>query len=127
MRKIEQQIIEALRNQKSFTAGNTSVEHYPLAGQVSIMECDLVGEVYLHGNLIARFNRATNQLDIYDGGWESRTTKSRLNALLNEFAPSYGIIQHKGQWYIIPNYYREDKIAWEGSATFRAGKLKDNG
>ena len=43
----------------------------------------------------------TNKLQIYiSGGWQSVTTKSRLNALLDEFAPSMGIFQKDWVWYL---------------------------
>ena len=56
--------------------------------------------VYLHGNLIATINE--NEVEIYDGGWQSNTTKSRLNALINELCDgvNQGVYQHKWEWYI---------------------------
>lgn len=126
MRKIEARIIEALRAQLEFKSGNTCVELLPLAGQVSIMDCDLVSRVYLHGNLIAQYNRALNELIIEDGGWESVTTKSRLNALISEFAPAYRIVQRDWQWYIDDlSNDEESMIPWTGAAVFRAGSLKE--
>ena len=53
-------------------------------------------EVYLHGNNIASLDTATHALTIFDGGWQSNTTKSRLNALLTEFVPSMGIFKKIG-------------------------------
>ena len=54
--------------------------------------------VFLHGNLIATLNN--DFVAIYDGGWQSNTTKSRLNALLDEFVPSMGIFQKNWTWFL---------------------------
>jgi len=39
-------------------------------------------------------------LRLFDGGWQSNTTKSRLNALLDEFVPSMGVFQKDFVWYV---------------------------
>ena len=56
--------------------------------------------VYLHGNHIATVG--SDFLQIFDGGWQSNTTKSRLNALCNEFANGIcdGVFQQNWDWYI---------------------------
>lgn len=125
MRKIELDIINALRNQDNLNKGNTSVQHSQDI-KTPGFETDITGAVYLHGNLIARFNRAVNELTIYDAGWTSNTTKSRLNALLNEFAPAYGICQNKFQWFLTDRG-QDDWRHWGDYATFRAGSLVEFG
>jgi len=123
MRNIEQRIINALRDQSEFKAGNTEV-----LNERSLDGKDIEGKVLLHGNLIATFNRSLNQLEIESGGWESVTTKSRLNALLSEFAPAYRIRQVKYHWYIDDLSQDEpDLLHWTSYAIFRAGTLKDFG
>ena len=79
----------AIRYRKNFSSGNTMVRSY--ADQV---------RVYLHGNHIASLDTATHALTLKDGGWQSNTTKSRLNALLQEFVPSMRIFQNDWTWYI---------------------------
>ena len=49
---------------------------------------------------IASVNTATNKLTIKDGGWQSVTTKSRLNALLDEFAYGMRVFQRDFIWYL---------------------------
>jgi len=121
MRKIEARIIDALRNQTEFRSGNTEV-----LNERSWDGKDIEGKVLLHGKLIATFNRSLNQLEIEDGGWESVTTKSRLNALLSEFAPFYRIVQRDWKWYINGHGQFDDWLTeWEGSAIFRAGILRN--
>ena len=56
--------------------------------------------VYLHGNHIATYNYANKELSLYDGGWQSNTTKSRLNALCNELATGPGVFQKNWEWFV---------------------------
>lgn len=53
--------------------------------------------VRLHGNHIATIEK--DVLTINDTGWQTSTTKSRLNALLHEFCDA-GIYQNKFRWYL---------------------------
>ena len=89
MRKIEQDMNTAIRYRRNMSKQNTSVRCYT----------DCV-DVYLHGNHIASLDTATHELTLKDGGWQSNTTKSRLNALLDEFVPSMRIFQNDWTWYI---------------------------
>ena len=85
----------AIRYRKNFSSGNTSVRCFKNRNGITT---DV--DVYLHGNHIASVDTATNALTIKDGGWQSNTTKSRLNALLDEFVPSMGIFQKDWVWYV---------------------------
>jgi len=53
--------------------------------------------VYLHGNHIATVG---DTLDICDAGWQTVTTKSRLNALLDEFADGCYVFQKNFAWFL---------------------------
>ena len=94
MRKIEQQMNEAVANNKSWTNANTSVTYCPESDE---------SRVYLHGNHIATVG--DNFLQVFDGGWQSNTTKSRLNALINRFcnAVTDGVYQRQHVWYLSDN------------------------
>jgi len=94
MRKIEQEMNAAIRYRRNFSKANTSVRCFKTNGITTDVD------VFLHGNHIASLDTASNQLTIKDGGWQSVTTKSRLNALLDEFAPSMGIFQKDWVWYL---------------------------
>ena len=37
---------------------------------------------------------------LFDGGWQSNTTKSRLNALCYEFATGYKVFQKNWDWFV---------------------------
>ena len=94
MRKIEMMMNSAIRYRKNFSSGNTSVRCFKTNGITTDVD------VYLHGNHIASLDTATNALAIKDGGWQSVTTKSRLNALLEEFAPERRVFQKNWQWFV---------------------------
>ena len=69
MRKIEREMNEAITQELDWKKDNTEV-----------ITCSHVTDVFLHGNLIARIGETW--MELFDGGWQSNTTKSRLNALL---------------------------------------------
>ena len=72
MRKIEQQMNTAIAEGKSnWKLDNTRV--------VTVNE---VAHVFLHDNKIAEIGEGF--IVLMDGGWQSVTTKSRLNAILSE-------------------------------------------
>lgn len=90
MRKIEQQMLGAISAKKNFTSGNTSV---------SISEGGGYATITLHGNMIARVDYNLYLIQLWDGGWQSNTTKSRLNALASLCFDLHGIFQEKWEWY----------------------------
>ena len=94
MRKIEMEMNSAIRYRRNFSKANTSVRCFKTNGVTTDID------VFLHGNHIASLDTATHKLTIKDGGWQSVTTKSRLNALLDEFVPSMRIFQNDWTWYI---------------------------
>ena len=88
MRLIEQQMNNAIRCNQNFQKDNTTVINI---GTKSF--------VYLHGNHIATVG--SDFLQVFDGGWQSNTTKSRLNALINEFCyVQDGVFQQNFCWFI---------------------------
>ena len=90
MRKIETQMNSAIRSRKDWHSGNTRVE---------ITE-DQTAIVYLHGNKIAVIDEENVQ--IFDGGgYQTVTTKSRLNAIIEEFImPAAGVFQKNWNWFV---------------------------
>lgn len=68
MRKIDEQARDAFVQRKRFKLRNTKVDII-----------DGEPHLYLHGNLIAKMEN--NELLINHCGWETVTTKSRLNSL----------------------------------------------
>lgn len=90
MRKIEKQMCAAVWANEDWQSGNTSV-HFDAESGVSV--------VRLHGNKIAEVT--DTDITIFDGGRQSVTTKSRLNALCQEFCfAGEGVFQKDFQWFV---------------------------
>ena len=96
MRKIESQMNSAIRSRSSFSSANTSV----------VIDDNNAAYVYLHGNHIATIDN--DNVTLFDGGWQSNTTKSRLNAILHEFAYGVGVFQKNWEWFVCNNNKTED-------------------
>ena len=89
MRKIESEMQAAIVQRRNWSKSNTSVS------------VDSLGNTFvtLHGNLIATiFNNGDMKLS--SCGWQTVTTKSRLNAILDVFFHNVRIVQKQFEWYI---------------------------
>jgi len=85
MRKITTQAVQAFEEARPFKSGNTQVEVLP---NVTIMK--------LFGNPIAyRYNDPERTLSITNCGWQSDTTKERLNAI-----DGVSVYQKDWNWYL---------------------------
>lgn len=87
MRKIEQLMNAAITQEQDWSLDNTMVKNQ-----------DGVSFVFLHGNCIAQIGDTWMRL--FDGGFQTKTTKSRLNALLQ--AHGIGgerVFQKAHQWF----------------------------
>ena len=94
MRKIERQMIQAIVDERShWSKDNTRVE-----------STDGISSVYLHGHKIAEFeHRLNGKLWINNCGYETNTTKSRLNAIIDFVfgGVGNGIFQSDWIWYLV--------------------------
>ena len=88
MRKIEAQMNAAIAGQRNWSKDNTRVEVH--GGNTY---------VYLHGHNIATISK-WGDIRLSSCGWETVTTKSRLNAIIDCFVHNIGIYQRDWQWYI---------------------------
>jgi len=97
MRLIEQQMLDAIKERKTLCKANTSVTYNHQTNSSG---------VYLHGNHIATVG--ANYVEIFDGGYRSNTTKSRLNAIIKSLCDGYmcGVHQHQFQWFITDGMYQ---------------------
>jgi hypothetical protein len=95
-RIIEQNMIRAISNETDWQKDNTSVVviHNGIHGTHSYQK---EIQVKLHGHKIARIFPG-NKMILSSCGWETKTTKSRLNAILHHYNLS-GIWQEKFVWY----------------------------
>ena len=91
MRKIERQMNRAILTRTPFNSSNTCVT----------IDDNSDARVYLHGNHIATVT--TNTVQLFDGGYQSNTTKSRLNAILDEFNYGARVFQKQWEWYFQGN------------------------
>ena len=90
MRKIEQRMNAAILAKADWKQDNTEVIYYSGTD---------FSDVYLHGNLIARVG--SHSIELFDGGWQSNTTKSRINAILSVHGlPGEGVFQKNFQWFL---------------------------
>ena len=88
MRKIESQMNAAITAKVDWKLKNTEVTNI-----------DGVSFVYLHGNKIAEVG--DNFVRLFDGGWQSVTTKSRLNAILQGHGlPGECVFQKNWTWFL---------------------------
>ena len=87
----------AIQNSVDWQSGNTAVIHSPgdaINGPVS--------HVFLHGNKIAEVG--DNFIRLFDGGWQSNTTKSRLNAILEAHGDKGDrVFQKNFDWFVSIN------------------------
>ena len=99
MRKIESNMNAAIKANKNWSNANTSVTTE-----------NGISEVRLHGNKIAEVG--DDFVRIFDGGFQSNTTKSRLNAIINEFCNAFtdGVFQKDFAWYVRDNKVTHDFV-----------------
>ena len=91
MRKIETQMNRAIVNKNDWSNSNTEVNYN------SNTDCSAV---YLHGNQIATVDHNTNALKLSSCGWQSVTTKSRLNAILQGIIGCASVYQKNWNWFL---------------------------
>ena len=89
MRKIERQMCDAIRNKVNWSSGNTTVFNDNEGNQF----------VTLHGNLIATISNF-GDIKLSSCGWQTVTTKSRLNAILDTFLHGLSVYQKNFEWFI---------------------------
>ena len=106
MRQIERDMISAIKLGKCWRKDNTEV--YTNDNNASL--------VYLHGNHIATVT--DNNVRVFDGGWRTNTTKSRLNVIINEFCDALtdGVFQKNYQWFIKDN---NEVVEFESGYVFK--------
>ena len=103
MRKLEKQMNNALTNKTNWAGSNTSV---------SYNESTNCSSVYLHGHNIATLVHNTNALKLSSCGYETVTTKSRLNAILEEVKYGCKVFQKQFEWFI--RYQGQTESFWDG-------------
>ena len=84
----------AISNKGNWAGSNTTV---------SYNENTNCSSVYLHGHQIATVDHNTNAVKLDSCGYETVTTKSRLNALLSEVKYGCKVFQKNWEWFVSYN------------------------
>lgn len=93
MRLIERNMLAAIYERKDWSSSNTRTECTYFAHSDRVIDRIIV---YLHNSPIARIT--PTDVTICDCGYQTSTTKSRLNAILHELCGA-GIYQKNYRWY----------------------------
>lgn len=93
MRMITEKAIKKFLAHERFSLDNTSVDTSTDRN---------MSYLRLHGSVIANHNKATGELNITTAGWNTLTTRSRLNGI-----PGVSVRTQAGQLYL-------NGVAWSG-------------
>lgn len=101
MRKITKESVAAFLEGKTLNKKNMRVEH-----RIGTSSGKIEAFMYLHGNMIA--NKGEGFLYISHCGWQSNTTKERLNGVLGALKLN-GIHQSNWTWYLGGEVFQGNK------------------
>ena len=113
MRKLERQMNFAVSNKSNWCGSNT---------QVTYNESTNCSSVCLHGHHIATFCHETRAVKINSCGYQTVTTKSRLNALLEEVKYGAKVFQKNFNWFV--RYNGQTQSFWDGMILIDADSLQ---
>ena len=91
MRKLERQMNFAISNKGNWAGSNTTVRYN---------ENTNCSQVLLHGHHICTFDHNTQAVKLSSCGYETVTTKSRLNAILEEVKYGAKVFQKNFNWFV---------------------------
>ena len=99
MRKIEQAMNTAIANSTNWTWATPQFTSTK----------ENISVVRLHGNKIAEVG---DDFRVFDGGWQTNTTKSRLNAIIDRFCNGVtdGVFQKNYEWFVRDNNVTHDFV-----------------
>ena len=113
MRKLEKQMNFAISNKGNWNGSNTSVLYN---------ESTNCSQVYLHGHLICTFCHNTLAVKLSSCGYETVTTKSRLNAILEEVKYGAKVFQKNFNWFV--KYQNQTVDFIDGMILFNSNSLE---
>ena len=103
MRKIERAMTSAVISKSNWSKSNTAVCYN---------ENSNCSTISLHGHEIASYDHNTRAVKLDSCGYETVTTKSRLNALLSEVNRGARVFQKNFVWFVGKN--KETLMFWDG-------------
>ena len=113
MRKIERQMNFAISNKADWSSSNT---------QVSFNSNTNCSSIYLHGHQIATVDHNLKAVKLSSCGYETTTTKSRLNAILEEVKYGCKVFQKNWNWFV--SYQGQTASFWDGMILLDADSLQ---
>ena len=113
MRKLERQMNFAISNKADWCGSNTQVNYN------SNTNCSTIS---LHGHQIATFDHNLKAVKLSSCGYETVTTKSRLNAILAEVKYGCKVFQKNFDWFV--SYNDETASFWDGMILIDADSLQ---
>ena len=113
MRKLERQMNFAISNKADWSGSNTQVNYN------SKTNCSTI---YLHGQQIAAVDHNLKAVKLSSCGYETVTTKSRLNAILEEVKYGCKVFQKNFNWFV--SYNDETASFWDGMILIDADTLQ---
>ena len=115
MRKIERQMNMAITHKTDWSSSNT---------QVSFNSNTNCSSIYLHGHQIATFDHNLKAVKLSSCGYTTNTTKSRLNAILDEVKWGCKVFQKNWNWFVSYNdqttLFRDGMILLDSDALITA-------
>ena len=102
----------AISNKADWSSSNTRVEYNNSTNCSSI---------YLHGHQIATFDHNLKAVKLSSCGYETVTTKSRLNAILDEVKYGCRVFQKNFNWFV--SYNNQTASFWDGMILVDADSL----
>ena len=103
----------AISNKGNWSSSNTRVEYNDSSNCSSI---------YLHGHQIATFDHNLKAVKLSSCGYETVTTKSRLNAILDEVKYGCRVFQKNFNWFV--SYNDQTQSFWDGMILIDADSLE---
>ena len=113
MRQIERQMNSAISNKADWCSSNT---------QVSFNSNTNCSQIYLHGHQIATYEHNLKAVKLSSCGYQTNTTKSRLNALLEEVKYGCRVFQKQFDWFV--SYNDQTASFWDGMILIDADSLQ---
>ena len=103
----------AISNKSDWSGSNT---------QVTYNNSTNCSSIHLHGHLIATFDHNLRAVKLDSCGYETVTTKSRLNAILEEVKYGCKVFQKNFDWFV--RYNGETASFWDGMILLDAYSLQ---
>ena len=121
MKTIEKQIISYLRDSDFLDSSAYCGKSKYLSARDSVTLEKNTKRVYLHGNCIFTLDKENNVKFSFQG-WQTDTTKRRINALLSAFLPCSAFIHQRNYQLFVHTYAGEFPIGSGEIYTVKNGK-----